>query len=219
MTKRLIQVALLAAVLGLVLPATANASTIPLNFSQTSPSNFAKFDTGDDAYRLILSFDQVDGDFSLDVTADIFSNQVALPPGYTCVPVNGGTNCILFTINNIVGQTPGVTFTGSYTIEIQWNHDTNSLYPNAPVAGSGLGAIRILHYDANGVSDITDPGSYCAGGAACSFDPGIAGRDDGFSQFIVTRFDPVPEPGSLVLLGTGILGVAYGLRRQRRRKV
>jgi hypothetical protein len=214
MKKKLIHILMLAAVLGLMSPAAAKASTITLNYAVgTNQSDTAKFDLSAAGYQFVLSFDNVIVAFTVDVTATIAPN-VTLPPGYACVPINGGTNCVLFTATP--NGVEGVNWTGGFDVFIAWNTDTNALYPNTPVGQNGIGQIRMLHFDTFGVHDITQPNSYCT---TCGVDPGIGGQADNFSSFMVATTAPaaVPEPGTLALLGSGVVALVAGLRRRRQK--
>lgn len=216
MTKRLFQALMLTAVLGSVLPATAEASTITLQLSYgagLNQSDTVKFDLTAAGYQFTVSFDNVLQPFTVDVTADDAPNVSNLPPGYVCVPINGGTNCILFTATP--NGVEGVHWAGGFDVFIAWNTDTNALYPNTPTDQSGLGRIRILHSTGSTFNDITQPNSYCT---TCGVDPGIGGQADNFSDFIVAQTgSPVPEPTSLLLLGSGVSALLLR-RRQRRLK-
>jgi len=54
-------------------------------------------------------------------------------------------------------------------------------------------------------SDITIPGSYFGPCVECiGSDPGIGGRDNNFQSFIVVQSTAVPEPATLMLLGSGL---------------
>jgi hypothetical protein len=206
-----------AAALWVLSPSTAQASsiTVTLNYAVgLNQGGLAQFNTGIDQFDFRLTFDQVQTAFSVDVKAEDQPNLGNLPPGYTCVPINGGHNCIMFTV------TPSnpTAWIGNYTINIAWQFDTNGLYPNDPVDPfSGLGRIRILHFDSSGMTDITLP-NYCS---TCGPDPAIGGKDNNFSDFIVAQtpgVNPnaaVPEPATMVLLGTGLVVLAVRLRRRR----
>ncbi|HUL72785.1 MAG TPA: PEP-CTERM sorting domain-containing protein [Vicinamibacterales bacterium] len=211
---------------------TAHASTITCGFGGQTDScqlgpNAGLFNFG--PFSLELSFNNVHGPFNVSVT-DALTSQNALGnrlnnfPGYSCVPLDG-TNCVDFQVS--APAPSGNTWTGFYDLSIFWLTNTNSTFPNGPD-----NRIRILHNrgDVPGDgfdTDITIIGSYIAGGQCededhdhhhrhandCDDDPGISGRDDNFQSFLVVQAPAVPEPGTLVLIGSGVAG--WVVRRRR----
>jgi hypothetical protein len=148
--------------------------------------------------------------FNLSVE-DVVTTQGSLVfgPGFesaVCVPTFDGTQCGLFAVRNFVGT---VDWLNGYLMTITWrttspasqppndglNTILRALNPNAPVFTEALTNI------------IYDP-------SPTPTDPGISGRGDDFSTFGVFRAT-VPEPASVLLVGTGIAGILYRRRRKR----
>ena len=105
-----------------------------------------------------------------------------------------------------------------YDLRIYWSADTNALYPDPHVLHATGGS---EFYDI----DVSD-GSYntfvpcdifntCGNEFLKVGDPAVGGRDDMFTTFGLGDDSQVPEPASLLLLGSGISGLLY---RHRRRK-
>jgi len=132
-----------------------------------------------------------------------------LPAGNLCVPIAGpgsGGRCVEFEVLPPIPQL-GVNFTNDYRIDVLWDFNTDPGFPDTPG-----GRIRLLH-DSSLVpgnffgADITIPGSYfgpCGIECIGSDDPGIGGRDNNFQSFMVVQRTAVPEPATLMLLGSGL---------------
>ena len=207
--------ALFGAGLLLVGASTASASTITCGFggSPTATPGCSSIATSGlfnfGPYLVNLSFSSVHGPFDVSVT-NTLTDQSAVGarlssfPGYTCVKLDG-INCVDFEVN--APAPSATTWTGFFDLLIAWSFDTDATFPNGP--GD---RIRILHnrgdIPGNGFNtDVTIIGSYIPGGD----DPGIGGRDDNFQSFLVAQGPAVPEPGTLLLLGSG---VAWLVRRK-----
>jgi hypothetical protein len=224
---RLVQAAALAAVLVPLGSVAMEASSITCgfgggsaNFCAGSGGNTRVFDFRPlgSGYKVVLEFENLHGQIDVTMT-DVFTNQSALSsggrldnfPNHTCVTIHEFTDCVDF---HVTAPGPSSsTWTGFFNLFIYWDADTNALFPN------GTGQIRMLHnlgstsgndFD----TDITIPGSYFAGSPDVA-DPGIGGRDNNFQSFIVTHA-PIPEPATLLLVGSGVGALLYNRRRRRR---
>ena len=225
---RLVQAAALAAVLVPLGTVAVESSSITCsfnggsgNFCAGSGANQRVFDFRPlgSGYKVVLEFDNVHGQFEITMQ-DFFTNQADLLSGgrlanfsdHTCVTIHEFTDCVDF---HVAAPGPSSsTWTGFYNMFIYWDADTNAVFPNGPGQ-----RIRMLHnmgstpgdaFD----TDITINASYFPGSPSV-IDPGIGGRDNNFQSFIVTQA-PIPEPATLLLVGSGVGALLYNRRRRRR---
>ena len=183
-------------------------------------------------YQVDLFFDQINGNFNVTIEDQLFAqNSPAIAamlanfPGHICIPIVDGTGtCVVFAVT---APGPGTsTWSGNYDLFASWFANTDGVYGDSPP-----GSVHLLHAlgNADNVfdSDITIPGSYTSGGydfchgfcedfvGDSALDPGVGGTDNSFSGFLATHTSTVPEPGTMLLLASGLGATA--LRRRKRR--
>jgi hypothetical protein len=102
----------------------------------------------------------------------------------------------------------GVNFTGDYRIDVLWDFNTDPAFPNETVrsdccttAVSCPATLRRRHHHSRQLFRFS---AVRGRGPAVCGDPGIGGRDNNFESFIVARSTAVPEPATLMLLGSGL---------------
>ena len=168
-------------------------------------------------YEVHLEFEQVNGPFEVSFENveiaqgdELWDSYLANFSSHVCIPIAGADMCVFFRVDGAPG--PGeTTWEGSYDIDIWWAANTDGTYGDSPP-----GSVHLLHAvgSADDIfdSDITRPGSFFA---EFESDPGIGGRGNNFTGYTVSYGATVPEPGTMLLMGSGLGSLIYR-RRQRR---
>jgi hypothetical protein len=233
---KLIQAAALAAVLVPLGSVAVETSTLNCSSSYSgcigtfSPTNTSNdYDFG--AFDYILTMLNVNGTFDVDIAAQFgtqasFASRMVNFPGFQCVdlmdPSSQSAPCVDF---GIFAPAPGETSWQNYKVKIAWDFDSNTLFPNGP--GN---RITILHdfgeRQRPGDTDNTYDESMCQNplNTPCSYfpgpgDPSISSGDTDFQHMLVAQGPAagvVPEPATLILVGSGISGFLYRRRRRSR---
>jgi len=218
---RLVQAAVLAAVLVPLGSVAIESSTIYCDtgygacsgtFSPTNTSNTWKFTDSIDGllYTFTLS-GQVSTAFTIAVDDRLttqsaeLANLAAFFGNSVCVPTRNPGSCGIFDVFGSDGFVSGL-----YDLEIAWfsNSDPLSQPQNAYILQSKNGFHPIWTNQLTAGFYFPNP---------TPTDPVVGGKGDSFSTFGVFTDNPIPEPTSLLLLGTG-LGAAWYKRARRKRQ-
>jgi len=118
----------------------------------------------------------------------------------------------------------GQDATSGYDLYIYWlDGSTNAQFPNPQVLHATGGSetfdqnISTVYFSELSEGDTCTIFDICDGGIEALFaDPGAGGRDNMFSEFTLAESNAVPEPASLILLGTGVSTLLYRRRRSQK---
>ncbi|HEV2801381.1 MAG TPA: PEP-CTERM sorting domain-containing protein [Pyrinomonadaceae bacterium] len=128
-----------------------------------------------------------------------------LSPAIGETPVSGTFSLVVtFTSPTgiLAGQVKGVSVPISGTISTT---DTGGVQINFLSNGDGFIAFGFRNENGTGTAIIELPRLFVQSGDTADLTAGLRGR-----------MDPIPEPATMILLGTGLAGVAMKIRRRRR---
>jgi hypothetical protein len=226
---KLIQAAALASVLVPLGSVSVETTTCTLRFSggfsgagcSNGSSGRTRFNFAGAPFYFELRLDHRQHDVSVTVDdlaisqADFQARLPAFLPGYTCLQIDtGNQNCENF---QVTVEPPGTNSWLNWNGMIHWNSPT----------GLDPGLVRMLHEKGDRsageppettTEDNTYDEDMClVFGCVFNPDPSISSDDQDFEQLIaaLAPSSAVPEPASVILLGTGVSAFLYGRRRKR----
>jgi len=168
---------------------------------------------------ICIQIASIDQPFSLDVSAKEvtelqFAQEAGAFSGSGCVADLSNGDCVEYTV-----KPEG---TGHYMppirITVAWLLDTNSIAPSPLlIQAEGNDPFSSELRDQMYFPNSTDGIHFCQDrdDGECDGDPGDSGTTDSFSRFAI--LNPVPEPGTLLLVGSGVAGAFWRRRRLRRK--
>lgn len=190
-----------------------NTSVKPFEYDQKDPTGtfgytrdlylneVPQVTVGDTLYReFLLDINQIKTDDGRMLSLDVL--QIYLrDTAFTAADITGQGNSLVF---------PSL---GTMIWDLDKNGDNYVKMNYSLNTGSGSGDVRVLIPDALfTLNDVDNPAVYLFSGFGANY-----GANDGFEEWWIGKAEnqPVPEPGTMILLGAGFLGLAiYGKRRR-----
>ena len=124
--------------------------------------------------------------------------------------VGGDTFFVGLDLNQAMGQNGGAYTLESFTLAVDGVTSYSTTGPTTLVplsAGNGLSDASIVMFNLSGLSDAQKLIFNT------TFSGGSAGREQ---YFLASDLDPIPEPATMLLLGSGLAGLAAARRRRAR---
>jgi hypothetical protein len=129
-------------------------------------------------------------------------------PNAVCIPTFAADECGLF---DVFAEGDPAWADPGYLLQIAWFPNTNPLSDPEDDGNNTILKAPDYFFFTEELRDI----DYSTEGPLPG-DGTVSGRGDGFSTHGAFRFnEPVPEPASLILVGTGLGGLLYRSRRKR----